>query len=292
MHQIGQDLLFFRLVEHLVIEFRIKVQRLVRGPGPPQKLLAGFHRRYAIGRAMQDQQRCADLLELRPVRCCRRAGFPPRSARENGREKRADRRGTAHDRRVARDIPAAHANQSQPREKHASQPGQVAKPGKEPPANLQGRPAEDQPTGLALGSECSIRRRSIRPGCAPTRTRAFLPPAGRRGRRKRRDRRGTRRTNESSIAGRPTCRVREGPSPRPHSRGGPGLGRRRVAAAMLDKAVDQQHFGPRPPSGCQRRWKSRRPSRAGKESSSKAECSCETSQQNHAALTPCPSPPQ
>ena len=49
---------------------------------------------------------------------------------------------------------------------------------------------------------------------------------------------------------------------------GQGLGRRRVAAAMLDKAVNQQNLGPRgSPTGSQRRSKSRRPSRAGKKSS-------------------------
>ena len=37
-----------------------------------------------------------------------------------------------------------------------------------------------------------------------------------------RDRRCTHRTSESSSAARRTCHVREGPSPRPRSRGGPG----------------------------------------------------------------------
>ena len=52
--QIGQDLLFFRLVEYLVIKTRIKMQRLVRRLCSPDKFLAGLDCRNTVGRAMKD----------------------------------------------------------------------------------------------------------------------------------------------------------------------------------------------------------------------------------------------
>ena len=102
---------------------------------------------------MQDEQRCADLLELGPRQASGAEDFRPGP---HGKTAVKDQRIVAelrHDRGVARDVPTAHAHQSQPREKRASRPRQVAKPWKKLRADLQGRPAEYQPAGLGLAAD-------------------------------------------------------------------------------------------------------------------------------------------
>ena len=134
-------------------------------------------------------------------------------------------------------------------------------------ANLQGRPAEDQPAEFGLAADAPDHGDQAAQAVPEHEHRlAFRPSHGASKHTSRSSRYWSKERIQQRAAGL-AMSAEVGRRDRVAA-AGEGLGRRCVTAAMLDNAMHEHDLGPRRAAGLPRRWKSCRPSGAGKVSSS------------------------